>query len=47
MVQGEFFPSCRACGEQVRFIPLRTADRLHEDYDFSEQVVSRPLSATG
>lgn len=35
MVQGAFFPFCRVCGNGVRFVRLRIADRLREDYDFS------------
>lgn len=34
VVQGGFFPWCRVCGSELRFIPVRVADRLHEDYDF-------------
>ena len=34
VVQGGFFPWCRVCGSELRFIPVRIADRLHEDYDF-------------
>jgi hypothetical protein len=34
VVQGGFFPWCRVCGAELRFVPVRIADRLHEDYDF-------------
>jgi hypothetical protein len=34
VVQGGFFPWCRVCGSELRFVPVRIADRLHEDYDF-------------
>jgi hypothetical protein len=40
MVQGAFFPACRVCGRQVQFIPLHTADRLREDYDFNYRVAA-------
>lgn len=41
MVQGGFFPACRACGHQVRFFPVLTADRLREDYDFSHRFAAK------
>jgi hypothetical protein len=34
MIEGDFFPQCRTCEQQVRFVPVCTADRLREDYDF-------------
>lgn len=33
-VDGGVFPSCRMCGTELQFVPVRLADRLHEDYDF-------------
>lgn len=45
MLDGRVFPSCRECGDRVRFRLVREAAHIEEDHDFRAQPRRRGKSA--